>query len=172
MRPCNIKDYMRKKLIAEIYKDGLKRCSMCREYKQFNEFDLRGNNRPGHYKSKCIICDRKYDVEYKRKLAKLPGHSEKLRKRNLKQCFNLTLEQFDFILKLQNECCDICGVSFSVKKPHVDHNHNSAGKEVRGLLCPECNKGLGMFQDNPEFLRSAAMYLEENTSVLNAINIT
>jgi hypothetical protein len=31
---------------------------------------------------------------------------------------------------------------------------------VRGLLCGNCNHALGMLDDNPQLLRTAASYLE------------
>jgi len=34
--------------------------------------------------------------------------------------------------------------------------------KVRGLLCSNCNNGLGRFLDSPELLRIAALYLEES----------
>lgn len=40
----------------------------------------------------------------------------------------------------------------------LDHNHVTG--EIRGLLCIKCNRGLGLFMDNPELLREAARYLE------------
>lgn len=32
-------------------------------------------------------------------------------------------------------------------------------KKVRGLLCQQCNTGLGMFKDNIKYLESAIDYL-------------
>jgi hypothetical protein len=52
--------------------------------------------------------------------------------------------------------CAICHTELD--EPHVDHDHTTG--EVRGILCPFCNRGLGQFRDSPELLRIAAAYLE------------
>lgn len=62
--------------------------------------------------------------------------------------------------------CAICKEPQSVllkgelKRLAVDHCHKT--KKIRGLLCDNCNKGLGLFKDKPELLNSASEYLRLN----------
>ena len=75
-----------------------------------------------------------------------------------KRRYNLTREQVDAMAAAG---CSICGRTDwpgRHARPHVDHCH-STGK-VRGILCSECNTGLGKFKDDPERLRRAAAYVE------------
>jgi ribulose-5-phosphate 4-epimerase/fuculose-1-phosphate aldolase len=54
------------------------------------------------------------------------------------------------------EICDICGTD----KTHqmcLDHDHKTG--KVRGYLCSKCNTGLGYFNDSPESLKAASLYL-------------
>ena len=85
-------------------------------------------------------------------------------RQNVKR-YGLDPEQFMSMLVRQNNACMICQVPFGAKAPHIDHDHaccsggKSCGQCVRGLLCADCNKGLGLFKDDPERLRSAIEYL-------------
>lgn len=55
--------------------------------------------------------------------------------------------------------CFICGTESSPQKSLcIDHNHTTG--VVRGVLCDYCNKGLGLFRDNPKFLKTAINYLD------------
>lgn len=61
----------------------------------------------------------------------------------------------------QGGLCYICGqTNFErgvSQKLASDHNHETG--QLRGLLCINCNRGLGMFEDDVEFLESAVKYL-------------
>lgn len=74
----------------------------------------------------------------------------------------LTLEQYEALRESQGDRCAICqrewGRGWNGKGPHIDHCHTTGC--VRGLLCGECNTGIGRFGDDPALLRRAADYLE------------
>lgn len=81
--------------------------------------------------------------------------------RKLEKNYNLTLEMYNAILKIQNHCCAIClkNLNNSKRKPDVDHNHNTG--QVRGLLCTNCNTGIGMFKENIDFFNRALIYIDK-----------
>jgi hypothetical protein len=75
--------------------------------------------------------------------------------------YKITLEDYNLLLEKQNEKCKICNRDCSTGKSlAVDHNHETG--KVRGLLCKNCNIGLGMFFDNLDFLESAVLYLKSS----------
>ncbi|MEV7073553.1 endonuclease VII domain-containing protein [Streptomyces sp. NPDC093990] len=54
----------------------------------------------------------------------------------------------------------LCAICSTVPAVHVDHCHKTG--RVRGVLCFNCNSGLGLLGDDPEALNRAADYLEGN----------
>ena len=68
----------------------------------------------------------------------------------------LSLQDYRAMLERQGKVCGICKTPG--KPLCVDHCH-ATGK-VRGLLCRDCNLGLGNYKDNPVFTRAATAYLE------------
>jgi len=68
----------------------------------------------------------------------------------------MTQEEHDALLHKQGNRCAICRNKFR-KTPHIDHCHKT--NRNRGLLCDDCNLGLGRFKDNQKYLKSAIQYL-------------
>ena len=72
------------------------------------------------------------------------------------QSHGLSLQDYRAMRERQGNVCGICKTPG--KPLCVDHCH-ATGK-VRGLLCRDCNLGLGNYKDNPVFTRAATAYLE------------
>lgn len=81
-----------------------------------------------------------------------------------KRYYGIGLEKYESLKESQAGKCAICGgEGFRMHKGIkdllvVDHCHDSG--DVRGLLCNNCNRGLGLFKDNKESLANAIKYLE------------
>lgn len=84
-------------------------------------------------------------------------------KSKLKINYGLTPENYETMLKEQNNRCKICSETFT-STAHVDHCHTTG--KVRGLLCGNCNHGLGKFKDNTKLLQNAITYLLETRDYL------
>jgi hypothetical protein len=68
--------------------------------------------------------------------------------------YGLTPNAYAALAEKQDYACAICGDRGELV---VDHDHET--DEVRGLLCHNCNVGLGHFKDNPQAMLAAASYL-------------
>lgn len=109
-----------------------------------------------------------YWVDYKAEQDNDPEINAKRRasmsRRNrikLLEKYGLTEETWRNLFESQGKRCAICKSDHSKDKFgrwHTDHCHKTG--KVRGILCTNCNRGLGMFEDNREFLRAADEYLE------------
>lgn len=82
--------------------------------------------------------------------------------------YNLTIADYNKMKQDQNYRCASC---FDVPIPgkskdgfHVDHNHLTG--KVRGLLCQDCNLGLGYFHDSAIKCQLAIEYLNRTTNEL------
>lgn len=85
---------------------------------------------------------------------------EAARKRRFERIYGTTVEAIEALRLVQNNLCAICSRSFDEHEMHVDHSH--ATGDVRGLLCENCNLGIGQFNDSPERLAAALDYLTAN----------
>lgn len=70
------------------------------------------------------------------------------------------------IYNSQKGACFICNyellpsTNIKEKQATVDHDHKTG--KVRGILCHNCNRGLGMFKDDIFRLKKAVRYLNKN----------
>jgi hypothetical protein len=85
--------------------------------------------------------------------------------------YKITSTDYYKILLHQNKLCKLCGKEgFKMAEHHklklvVDHDHNTG--RVRGLLCHNCNRALGLFKDSIEALNNAINYLKSATTIPN-----
>lgn len=139
---------------------NLKLCTHCREYKPRNQFYNSNKSPDGKY-FRCKKCDKKLRSEY---LVRRKEDRKVLsRNQNWKAKYGLTEQDYFNLLTKQNNSCAICGKSVEeltgyIKHLAVDHNHIT--KEIRGLLCQHCNRGLGFFKEDYKLLLKASKYLE------------
>jgi hypothetical protein len=160
--------------LSEKYIAPEKLCNKCKQIKLGSEFFQSLSSASG-LSTYCKICDsnrkapeqqKAYMQEYDRR----PGRKQKAKYRHrmqtLLKCYNLSIEQYEAILEAQNGVCAICGEV----KPYslwVDHDHVTM--RVRGLLCRECNTGIGHLKDSVEVVASALRYLSEEQEHKHAI---
>ena len=137
----------------------MKTCTKCKINKSKSEF-LKDTRRKDGLQSNCKVCHReakrrwqatpegrtKQNEGIRRYMATSKG---KLTRKNnkLKHDYDITLDQYNDMLRNQGEVCAICDTNKpggKFKYFHVDHDHKTG--EIRGLLCCGCNHKLGWFE--------------------------
>lgn len=84
-------------------------------------------------------------------------HSQVGIEKHLITRYKINLEEYNNILAKQDNKCAICKKESNTRL-HVDHCHDTL--KVRGLLCGNCNRALGLFYDNIDSLEKAIVYLK------------
>jgi hypothetical protein len=106
----------------------------------------------------------------------LPLHKYHLDRRNVsgsysvcKDCrssyrrlINIPKKEYDKILESQNNQCAICGTDAKEFKSALGVDHDYKTNKIRGLLCTNCNMGLGHFKDSLTNLNQALEYLDKH----------
>lgn len=71
--------------------------------------------------------------------------------------YGITLEQKEKIRLDQGKKCAICKKEITLSQSKVDHNHIT--RKVRGILCNNCNTGIGHLKEDVKILKEAILYL-------------
>lgn len=104
----------------------------------------------------------RYYHENKHKwVARSPDKVARDKSRKLEKYYGITIEQRDALEEAQGGLCAIC-CRRSTKTLHVDHCHYTG--IVRGLLCEDCNLGLGRFKDDTGLTLRAHFYLLQHNT--------
>lgn len=81
--------------------------------------------------------------------------------------YGLTVEQYEEMYGVQGGVCAICkqpettkGNHGEVKMLSIDHHHGTG--KVRGLLCNNCNRAIGLLKDDVEVMLNAIEYVRSN----------
>jgi hypothetical protein len=79
------------------------------------------------------------------------------RKFKLLRKYGITIPQYESMYTAQNGVCAICKRKTN-ENLRVDHCHKTG--KVRGLLCHNCNTGIGHFRDSIDLLNTTIAYLK------------
>ena len=108
----------------------------------------------------CSKCNTKLNKDLR-----CPNCRKKEVKNNhLLRHYGMTLDQWTNILTSQGGFCKIC--SRDSKRFVVDHDHSccsgkiSCGNCIRGIICENCNRALGLVSDSAAILNNMIKYLE------------
>lgn len=94
--------------------------------------------------------------------AKKGYNPEEERDRKLRSTYGITHDEYLQQLEAQDNKCAICQSTEAGGRHNtfaVDHDHATGA--VRGLLCSNCNLGIGYLQDDVTRLAAAITYLNE-----------
>jgi len=156
-------------LLARSDKLTEKECVQCHTIKPLEDYfaDKRMTGKGGK-NSSCKACqklnrqkwseeNREYQTEYFKDYYQKNKRAQQGKR--LEKKYGITIDDYEAILVAQKGACAVC-CSVTARgngKFHVDHDHKTG--KVRGLLCHDCNVGLGNFKDSPELLEAASTYL-------------
>jgi len=134
-------------------------------------------NNPERIKELNLKKSRKYEQTHKRhrdpeRIARtkewIKKHPDRVAEIARKHNYGITPEEYKEKVKKQRNRCALCGNkethkdhrSGKVRVLSVDHDHKT--NKLRGLLCGNCNRGLGMFKDSIDLLLKAIKYLKKH----------
>lgn len=150
----------------------MKTCITCKADKPIDDFHKNPCSLDGR-QSNCKPCSNEYGRRYRESnVTKLREYNkeryklvtqEDRRRAKYKARYGVSLDEYNKMLEAQGGVCAICSGEPTGKKQRlcVDHCHQTG--KIRGLLCNECNVGIGRLKDSVELLVAAICYLEQWT---------
>jgi hypothetical protein len=85
---------------------------------------------------------------------------------NARWKYGITMQEYRRLWLKQKGVCAICELPERTERNHlltIDHDHVT--DHVRGLLCSQCNRAIGMLQDDPKVIEAAAAYVRRHRQI-------
>lgn len=101
----------------------------------------------------CVECSKRKQQAYYHE----NGGGPLAKLRRMQKAYGLSPEAYHTMWLAQGQRCALCLSDLQPGERHTDHNHKTG--TVRGILCVDCNVGLGRFKDNPDALLRASRYV-------------
>lgn len=125
-------------------------CTKCKKEKSEIEFNRDTRNSTYGRRARCKPCENVYERE-RRKVFKNNNLEHTVKKEfeyNIRNKYDLTIDQWNKLFESQNGCCAICGKHQSnfVKRLGVEHNHKTY--KIRSLVCGMCNHLIDICETN------------------------
>ena len=145
-----------------------KYCLQCKQEKPLTEFHKAGKKSIDGVRARCKFCVNNnnrqhwpyyYSVNKDEIAARKKISAPRERRSRYKRLYGITLEQYAELLIVQGGLCAICGKPDDNRLLSVDHNHKTG--QVRGLLCSDCNLGVGSLLDTPNTAKALINYAEK-----------
>lgn len=141
-----------------IAKNGRKTCYRCKLDKPVSAFYRYKKYVVCPYAPTCKECQRQDRRKRYKRADKAALKATSFNSRMLRD-YGITGAQYYRLLLDQGGVCKICERPPGEKcRLSVDHCHRT--KLVRGLLCRACNRGIGVFGDDPNRLAAALAYIK------------
>lgn len=132
-----------------------------RKYNSENRETIVEKSRQARLERPERIAENKHN-SYRRHFDK---NAKKSRQKKLKYNYGITIDEYNAMYEAQGGVCAICGNPNGEKNLCVDHDHNSG--KIRGLLCTDCNVGIGRLRDNLSIIQKAFLYIEKHQQESN-----
>ena len=130
-------------------------CNKCGQEKDITDFyktRRKTDTNPDQRHYTCKVCTRK-------RLSKTYD-PDTYRRQHLRRKYDISVEEYDEMLKMQSGACAVCKTEKAGGKHNVfcvDHDHVTG--KVRELLCKDCNIVLVIINDSPEHLGRLMAYI-------------
>ena len=119
-----------------------KKCSQCQIIKSLNEFSPNYKRQGGKWRSECKSC-----------------HAQMKKVGRVRDTYGVGVVLYDERMESTGGRCQICGeVGAELAYDHC-HEIGAVPESFRGVLCRQCNSGIGWFGDNLKGIKKAYDYL-------------